>query len=132
MNRKGQVLVSFIIFIPIFLIILALIVEIGNLVLQKNRIDSISYIILDYTLDNIDSIDVLDKGTYLLLENDNNIVINSYTIEDNKIYLNITYKVEGIFSNIINTDNFILNNKYIAYFQDNKKIIDKKAGEIYE
>lgn len=83
MNNKGQVLVIFVILLPIFLMILAFIIDIGLLSIEKRRIDNNAYDAVEYYLDNSDK----EKTTKLLEDNLNDIEIN---INDNGDYVEIT------------------------------------------
>ena len=125
MNRKGQVLVMFIILLPIFFIIMTLLIDIGNLILTNNEINDVSYMVLEHCLDHLDEEDILDTSRELLKLNNKNLNIESFKIENNKVYLNVSYQVKGIISNIVNIKVFDIDNKYEAYIKDDKKIIER-------
>lgn len=125
MNRKGQVLVMFIILLPIFFIIMTLLIDIGNLILTNNEINDVSYMVLEHCLNHLDEEDILDTSRELLKLNNKNLNIESFKIENNKVYLNVSYQVKGIISNIVNIKLFDINNKYEAYIKDDKKIIER-------
>ena len=125
MNRKGQVLVMFVILLPIFFIIMTLLVDIGNLILTNNEINDVSYLVLEYCLDHIDEDDIIDNSKELLQLNNKNITIDSFKIDNDKVYLDVSYQVKGIISNIVNIKLFNINNKYVAYIKDNKKVIER-------
>lgn len=125
MNRKGQVLVMFIILLPIFFIVMTLLVDIGNLILTNNEINDVSYMVLEHCLDNTDEEDIIDTSKELLKLNNKELNIESFKIENNRVYLNVDYQVKGIISNIINIKLFDINNKYEAYIKDGKKIIER-------
>lgn len=125
MNRKGQVLVMFIILLPIFFIIMTLLIDIGNLILTNNEINDVSYMVLEHCLDHLDEEDIIDTSKELLKLNNKELNIESFKIENNKVYLNISYQVKGIISNIVNIKLFDINNKYEAYIKDDKKIIER-------
>lgn len=125
MNRKGQVLVMFVILLPIFFIIMTLLIDIGNLILTNNEINDVSYMVLEHCLDHLDEEDIIDTSRELLKLNNKNLNIESFKIENDKVYLNVSYQVKGIMSNIINIKLFEINNKYNAYIKDNKKIIER-------
>ncbi len=125
MNRKGQVLVMFIILLPIFFIIMTLLIDIGNLILTNNEINDVSYIVLEHCLDHLDEEDIIDTSKELLKLNNKELNIESFKIENNRVYLNVDYQVKGIISNIINIKLFDINNKYEAYIKDGKKIIER-------
>ena len=125
MNRKGQVLVMFIILLPIFFIIMTLLIDIGNLILTNNEINDVSYMVLEHCLDHLDEEDILDTSKELLKLNNKELNIESFKIENSKVYLNVSYQVKGIISNIINIKLFDINNKYEAYIKEDKKIIER-------
>lgn len=125
MNRKGQVLVMFIILLPIFFIIMTLLIDIGNLILTNNEINDVSYMALEHCLDHLDEEDIIDTSRELLKLNNKELNIESFKIENNKVYLNVSYQVKGIISNIVNIKLFDIDNKYEAYIKDDKKIIER-------
>lgn len=125
MNRKGQVLVMFIILLPIFFIIMTLLIDIGNLILTNNEINDVSYMVLEHCLDHLDEEDIIDTSKELLKLNNKELNIESFKIENNKVYLNVSYQVKGIISNIVNIKLFDISNKYEAYIKDDKKIIER-------
>lgn len=125
MNRKGQVLVMFIILLPIFSIIMTLLIDIGNLILTNNEINDVSYMVLEHCLDHLDEEDIIDTSKELLKLNNKELNIESFKIENNKVYLNVSYQVKGIISNIVNIKLFDISNKYEAYIKDDKKIIER-------
>ena len=57
LNNKGQSLVMFILIIPIFLLIMTLVYDVGNAIYEKNKLSNVSYMTIQYGLDNIESID---------------------------------------------------------------------------
>lgn len=66
LNNKGQSLVMFIILLPILLLILTLVYDVGNAIYEKDRLSNTNYMVVDYALDNIDSIDEDDLNTLIL------------------------------------------------------------------
>ena len=53
LNNKGQSLVMFIILLPILLLILTLVYDVGNAIYEKDRLSNTNYMVVDYALDNI-------------------------------------------------------------------------------
>lgn len=88
LNNKGQSLVMFIILLPILLLILTLVYDVGNAIYEKDRLSNTNYMVVDYALDNIDSIDEDDLNT-LILENDNNLDDISIMIIDNSVDISL-------------------------------------------
>ena len=90
LNNKGQSLVMFIILLPILLLILTLVYDVGNAIYEKDRLSNTNYMVVDYALDNIDSIDEDDLNT-LILKNDNNLDDISIMIIDNSVDISLKH-----------------------------------------
>lgn len=85
MNNKGQVLVIFVVMLPIFLIILALVVDLGLMSLEKRNISNNTIYAVEYYLESNDE----EKTKELLKENIDNIEV---IIVDNNSYVEITVR----------------------------------------
>lgn len=86
MNNKGQVLVIFVIFIPIIILIFTLIVDIGNMYIEKRNINNNLKYAVEYSNKNSTNIEEI------LNKNLNNIEIN-YNEEE----IIVSKKYKGIF-----------------------------------
>ena len=51
-NNKGQSLVMFVLIIPIFLLILTLVYDVGNAIYEKDRLSNTNYLTIEYGLNN--------------------------------------------------------------------------------
>ena len=88
MNNKGQSLVVFIIILPILLMILTLIIDLGFMHIEKRNIDNNCYDAVEYYLNNIDKEDIDKKVNNLLNENIKN--IDEILIKDEEDYVEIS------------------------------------------
>lgn len=86
MNNKGQVLVIFVIFIPIIILIFTLIVDIGNMYIEKRNINNNLKYAVEYSNKNSTNIEEI------LNKNLDNIEIN-YNEEE----IIVSKKYKGIF-----------------------------------
>lgn len=86
MNHRGQVLVIFIIFIPIFTLVLSLIIDIGYLQIKKNNIDDVVFDATKFYLNSSDS----DKEIITKKLINKNINTNDIHIEDTNFYVKIS------------------------------------------
>lgn len=139
LNNKGQSLVLFIILIPIFLGIMALVIDVGNALSKKNEIDNIIEFVLNYGLETSEVFfqnkdkeyfneelinwkdDLKILLDYNLEESSNNIILKNNTITiTSKTY------VKGIFSNILNIKGFKIESEYQGYVDMNNKLTTKK------
>ena len=109
MNNKGQVLVLFVILLPILLLIFTFVVDIGLLSIEKRKISNNTYDAVDYYLESLDK----EKTIKLLNSNLENIKIN---IEDEDVYVIISVEknYKGIF-------NIIYGNEIIVIYKGNKE-----------
>lgn len=149
LNNKGQSLVLFVVVLPILLLVIVLVVDIGRIIIYKQELDSISNIVLDYGLDNLNKNDLSEEiFNEELLNEDNlteddlkkelvNIVklnnndIDKINIEiiDNKIYLELNDSLEGLFTGIINVSIFDVNSSYVGYIENEEKKIERMVGD---
>ena len=107
MNNKGQTLVIFVIILPILLIMLTLIVDLGFMYIEKRNIENDVYSSLEYYLENINEDDIDIKVNKLLNKNIKN--IDELTINDENDYVEIEVsKVrKSIYSIITNNTEII-------------------------
>ena len=102
-NNKGQVLVLFIIVLPIILLGIACIIDSSYMMYQKNRLDNINKDVLNSVKDKIDleKEDVLE----LIIMNDKMIVNKDISI-DETITIDNYILVDSIFGKIIGFDKY--------------------------
>ena len=99
MNNKGQTLVIFVILLPIFLLLLAFVVDYGFLSIEKRRIDNNTYDAVGYYLENISDDKVEEKTRDLLESNLENIEIN-ITDNDDFIVIEVKSNYKNLFSSV--------------------------------
>ncbi len=119
MNNKGQVLIVFVVMLPIFLILFALVIDLGLLSIEKRNISNNTYDAVEYYLDNQDNIDIEEKVKNLLNKNIDNIEINLNNTDD---YIEITVikKYKSLYNTISNSDKIMVTYKGI---KESNKII---------
>ena len=115
MNRKGQVLVLFLLLLPILLMLLAIVVDLGLLMTRTYKVKSSVKEAITYGLKTDDM-----EGMELLL---NKNIDDDYSIKNNdniEIEINGSYK--AILGNILNKKIYKYKFKYLGYI-DNEEII---------
>ena len=122
MNNRGQSLVLFVIIVPMVIFILFMIYDIGNMVLLKEKLDNINYLVIDYGLDYVGDSNIQNKLSELINKNKNDIDNVNIIIEDNVVKISLEDKLDNNISLLKNFDVF---SKYIGYMEGNKKIIRK-------
>jgi len=125
LNNKGQSLVLFVIVLPILMLILILVIDIGKIIVLKQELLNISEIVLDYGLDIIDNLEIETELEDLIKLNKNDIdMIHLYT-EDEKIYIELEEKSDGIFSGFIDIPLFNIKTSYVGYIENEEKRIER-------
>ncbi len=126
LNNKGQSLVLFVILIPIFLLLIGLVYDIGKLSLLRDELNNINYIAMDYALDNIDDENMVNNSKNLINKNKKNIDYIEVSVDEDKVYILIEDTIKGIFIDFQDSDIFKVKSSYIGYIDtDNKKIIER-------
>ena len=123
LDNKGQSLVMFVLIIPIIILIFTLVIDIGNVIVNKQELDNINYLTIEYGLDHIDEDDIETKLINMVNSNDNKVEQVSVVVRDDKININIMKKVSGIFIEKIKIFNIYSN--YEGYIENDKKIIER-------
>jgi predicted PurR-regulated permease PerM len=120
MNNKGQTLVIFVIILPIMLIMLTLIVDLGFMCIEKRNIENNVCDSTKYYLENINDDDINNKVNKLLNKNIKN--IDKLIINDEEDYIEI--KVSKIRKSIysIITNDIEISVIYKGYKEDNRII----------
>lgn len=121
MNRKGQTLIIFVILIPIFILVAALVVDVGLMTynFQKYR-------------------GIVDEGIKLYFEKDvselekvyelNNIQKEEYKIIKNEEQIEVVFEttINSIFGRIININEYQIKIKRVGILKNDKVLIEKK------
>ena len=125
MNNKGQSLISFVLIIPIILMILFMVYDIGNMVLLREKLDNVNYLVIDYGLDKLDDDNLSKKLNDMLKKNSSDTINIAISISDGKIDILLEDRIENKLSLINKFRVFSVKSHYIGYIENDKKIIRK-------
>ncbi len=109
MNKKGQALVEFVIILPILLLILMSILDIGRIIINKNRLEDELYDVVKFYEDNYTYEEIkkeIDKDTDIKITNN----------DGKEIIISLNKKMELITPGL----NILLDNPYVI---EAKKVI---------
>lgn len=98
MNKKGQVLVAFVLLIPIIIMFLGLIVDVGTNLNERKRIDDTLTNIMSYSLKNKETIteELIKENIKENLDYDKlNILLNEESLQ-----INLVKKSNSVFGNL--------------------------------
>lgn len=126
LNSKGQSLAIFVIFVPVFIMIGTLVVDVSFARYNVRKLDNINKLVINYGLDHIES-DPYDTMVDLIYKNDSE--VDDYEIkinlEEKKINVNISKSTKGFFGSIVGKKIYKEKSSFIGYIKDDKKIIEK-------
>ena len=128
LNNKGQSLILFIVILPILLLILVLVIDVGRIIVLKQELDNINKIVLDYGLDNLDMDNLNDKIIELVKLNNNEIDDININLELDKLYIELNMDTGGMLSGLVDISIFDIKSSYVGYIKDDKKIIERISG----
>lgn len=107
-NKKGQVLVAFIIMMPLILMLIVNIIDIGLYGVEKRKIDDSVKSSVRYGLKNISDENIENKIHALLIKNIDGINDNdiNITVSNNYVKVKVNKKYKPLFklNNSLNTD----------------------------
>ena len=124
LNNRGQSLVLFIVFVPILLVILTLVYDVGTAIWEKNKLSNVSYLVVDYGLDNIKNIDENELVNFVM-KNTNNLSNISINIDNSVINIKLTKKIKGVIGKMFGFNLITASCEYKGYILDNNKKIEK-------
>ena len=123
LNNKGQCLVMFVVVLPILLLIMILVIDVGNVIMQKQELDNVNYITIEYGLDNIGEVDHEKKLVEMVNKNIDDISLVSVDANKNQIKITIKKEIKGLLTDKFKI--FELESSYIGYIKEGKKIIER-------
>lgn len=123
-NNKGQSLVMFVLIIPIFLLILTLVYDVGNAIYEKDRLSNTNYLTIEYGLNNIDTVTENDLKN-LIEQNTSNLKYIYVTIEDNQIEIKMEKDAKSIIGKMFNFNLVKIISHYKGKIINNQKEIER-------
>ena len=126
MNRKGQVLVSFLLILPLLLIILVFVVDMG---LMKVSVRKVEHVVKEAITYELKSASISDSRVNDYIKNnlsdikDVNIVVGTDNIK-----VSVSVYKKSIFNSLIKNKNYTISKSYYGYKENDKIKIIKENG----
>ena len=126
MNRKGQVLVSFLLILPLLLILLVFIVDMG---LMKVSVRKVEHVIKEAITYELKSSEISDSRVNDYIKNnlsdikDVNIIVGTDNIK-----VSVSVYKKSIFNSLIKNKNYTISKSYYGYKENDKIKIIKENG----
>lgn len=123
-NNKGQSLVMFVLIIPIFLLILTLVYDVGNAIYEKDILSNTNYLTIEYGLNNIYTVTENDLKN-LIEQNTSNLKYIYVTIEENQIEIKMEKDAKSIIGKMFNFNLVKIISHYKGKIINNQKEIER-------
>jgi hypothetical protein len=115
----------FVLLIPLLMLILVMVVDIGNIVDVRLSLNNINKLVISNGLDRLEEDDLKENLTKLIKENDSNIDSIEIEIEDGEITITLNCYSQSIFGNIVGLKGYDITSKYVGYLEDDQKVIKR-------
>ena len=125
LNNKGQSLILFVLMLPVLLFVMILVIDMGNLMVEKQKLNNINYIMIDYGLSNITKEDLEEYIYNYLKLNDEKIDKIKVSKTDNDITINLGKKESSMLGHILNLKEVEIISSYRGSIIDDKKVIER-------
>lgn len=124
MNKHGQTLIIFIILIPIFLSILALVIDVGLVISKKSELKEITKTVIKETIKDLKNDNLNEQIINLFAKN--NIEVDNLRIETNEESITIKNEIEidSIFGNILGFKKYKIKSDIKGIIKENKIIYE--------
>lgn len=122
-NNKGQVLNLFVLIIPIIILLLILVIDIGLITNEKQKIDNVNYVTIEYGMEHISDTDIEEKLIDMLNKNIKDLEDITIDINDEKVEIQLTKKAKGVISDELKI--FNLTSHYIGYIKEERIVIER-------
>lgn len=123
MNNKGQSLVLFVVILPVVLMILVLVYDIGKMSLEKNEINNINYMVIDSILDDEDITD--DEIKEILIKNKKDIDKIEISRDGDRKRITLIVQGDSILPIINNLKIYRIKSSYVGYVDNGKHVIER-------
>lgn len=108
MNNKGQVLVLFVLIIPLLLLGAAYIIDNTYISYNTNKLNQINSLVIKDAAINKMTVEEIKE---YIAKNDKDIEIDLVLVDSNKIEINLKKNINSLFGNIIGKSSYTLTSK---------------------
>lgn len=125
LNNKGQSLVLFIVLLPILLLVIVLVVDVGIIMTSKQDLNNINYMMVDYGLSNLGKESLEEEIRKYIILNDSEIDNMNIRVVDNEVYINMRKTEKSLIAHFFNIKDFEIVSEYKGTIINDKKSIER-------
>lgn len=120
LNKNGQSLITFIIILPVILIMLGIVIELGLINYHKTKIISVTKTII------ANSIEDAKKDDIILLYDKNDIKVDDLVVDSSSgVRIRFITKIDSFLGDIIGKENYVVNIDIKGNKENNKVYYEK-------
>ena len=120
LNNKGQTLVLFVMLLPIMLLVMVLVFDIGKSIVEKQKLDNISFMIVSYGIEHSKDDNIEGTLKELVTLNYKDATDVEILVKDDHVSVSLSGKVKGVFGNLVGKSFFEVRSYYIGNINDKK------------
>ncbi len=120
LNNKGQTLVLFVMLLPIMLLVMVLVFDIGKSIVEKQKLDNISFMIVSYGIEHSKDDNIEGTLKELVTLNYKDATDVEVLVKDDYVSVSLSGKVKGVFGNLVGKSFFEVRSYYIGNINDKK------------
>ena len=120
LNNRGQTLVLFVMLLPIMLLVMVLVFDIGKSIVEKQKLDNISFMFVSYGIEHSKDDNIEGTLKELVTLNCKDATDVEVLVKDDYVSVSLSGKVKGVFGNLVGKSNFKVRSYYIGNINDKK------------
>ena len=120
LNNRGQTLVLFVMLLPIMLLVMVLVFDIGKSIVEKQKLDNISFMIVSYGIEHSNDDNIEGTLKELVTLNYKDATDVEILVKDDYVSVSLSGKVKGVFGNLVGKSFFEVRSYYIGNINDKK------------
>lgn len=126
MNNKGQTLVIFVILIPLLIVLLALVIDIGLIQSEKTKLNNSLKVIIKNSFNNQEELsNIENRFNELIKENKLNYEKIEVNYLNNRLSIKLIKSISSLFGKAIGINNYDIEIQLTGYKENDKLIIEK-------
>ena len=125
MNKRGQVLVGFVLLLPIMFMLIGLIIDCGHLYIEKRNVDNNIKDALEYGLKHIEEENIENKIKKQINLNIEEIEKLDISINDEIIEIELEKSKKSIFTIVFSKHKYDISSHYKGYIKEEEMVIRK-------
>lgn len=125
LNNKGQTLILFVLLLPLMIMMLALVVDLGLLMTKTYKVKSTIVETIEYGLENTneDTTEQMKNMLRLNLDKDTTYDVSEGTY----IIIKVRGTYNSVFTTVFKKESYAYNYTYKGYKENNKTVIEKEG-----